>query len=154
MKKKPWLRYVVYLIQLVALVYMDGYAARLNDIYKGQTYGFSFSLIVLGIAIKVSIGLVLGLEHLTNEMKKVGTWRINLPKIVVLVIPSLFFSVSLWVGFVPSEILQTIFTKSVFQLFGNNIGFIPIFQILFGFFLITSFYKVSDPEIVSRSELN
>lgn len=147
MKNKPWLKYLIYLIQLVVLVYMDGYAEKLQFNYNEQTYGFSFTLIALAIAIKVSIGLTMGTEHLTNEMKKGGTWDLNLPKILVLVIPSLYFSISRLVAFLPSEILQDLFAKPAYQLFQNNTGFIAIFQILFGYFLITSLYKTGKPAV-------
>ena len=147
MKNKSWLNYLIYLIQLVVLIYMDGYAEKLQNNYGDQTYGFSFTLVALTIAIKVSIGLTMGTEHLTNEMKKVGIWTLNLPKILVLVLPSLYFSISRLVAFVPSEFLLDLFVKPANQLFQNNTGFISIFQILFGYFLITSLYKKSKPAV-------
>lgn len=147
MKQKTWLRYVGYLVLLVALIILHGYVGALHDDFMGRTYGYSFTLIAIGIAIKVCIGLVLGFEYLTNEMKKVGSLKINLPKIIVLVIPSLILSISLLVEFLPGEIFQTFFSKAVYPLFQNNLGFISIFQVLLGYFLITSFYKTPDTEL-------
>ena len=43
--------------------------------------------------------------------------------------------------FIPSELLQNLVIKPVVMFIKNGTEFISIFQILFGYFLVTSFYK-------------
>jgi hypothetical protein len=83
------------------------------------------------------IGLLLGLEHLICEIRKEGTWIINLPKVVLMVIPSLYFSLAMFIYY--NNI--TVLSFSIGVLIEGGSGFIHAFQIILGHSIITSFYK-------------
>jgi hypothetical protein len=95
-----------------------------------------------------SIGLIIGIEHLLSEISKQGQWKICLPKIILLGLPSLYFSL----GYIIycSNILifcqylyQPILTITIGQKLGN---FIELFQFIFGYVIITSFYKTPNSQ--------
>ncbi|MHB8128348.1 MAG: hypothetical protein ACYDEX_05080, partial [Mobilitalea sp.] len=65
------------------------------------------------------------------------TWKINLPKLVLIGLPSLFFSLTYHVGYINNPLLHNILLK--FIILGTN--FIPVFQIVLGYVLITCLYK-------------
>lgn len=77
--------------------------------------------------------MLLGLEHFIVERKRAGTWKINLPKLVIVGLPSVIFSLTYHIA------LLDIATLSYATL-GTN--FIPVFQIVLGYVLITCVYKV------------
>ncbi len=86
------------------------------------------------MCIKMTIGLFLGFEYLILEYRKEGVWKVNLPKLILMVIPSLCISIS-WV-------LYYYGNNPAFLLIKNSFGFVHIAPVVFGFSLITCFYKV------------
>lgn len=141
MKSKSWIKYLVYTLLFFGLIYLDRYIARLQSIYQSETFSPGVIYFVMSMIVKIFIGLSLGLEYIGDEMKKVGKWKINLPKIILMVIPSLYFSIPLFFYLIPNESLINILMKPAFIFAGGDLAFAPVFQILFGYFLITSFYK-------------
>jgi uncharacterized membrane protein YsdA (DUF1294 family) len=102
-----------------------------------RTFGTAFSyicLITILFVLNIIIGLLFGLDRLTAERKKSGKWKIDIPRIIILGLPSLFFSLSYYIALLNIEIFTLI-------LYGTD--YIPIFQILLGYVLITCLYKDS-----------
>jgi len=89
-------------------------------------------LITVPSIFNLVIGLFLGLDHFIVEYKKPGTWKINLPELVIVGLPSLFFSLTYHVALI--NIVQLSYAT-----LGTN--FIPVFQIVLGYVLITCLYK-------------
>ena len=141
MKNRPWVKYLLYLLLILALIYLDTYVVRQQALYQSQTFNIGLVYHVISMTIKIAIGLLLGLEYLTSEIKKEGKWKINLPKMALMVIPCLYFSITLFLYFIPNEFLMNILMKPAFILFKGEFRFTSIFQILLGYFFITSFYK-------------
>lgn len=83
------------------------------------------------------IGLILGLEHLFTEIEKEGKWKINLPRIILIGIPSLYFSLSMFIYYTNNQIID----YPIYVLLKGNSSFISVFQLILGYSFITSFYK-------------
>ncbi|MFT4146593.1 MAG: hypothetical protein QM644_19290 [Mobilitalea sp.] len=79
-----------------------------------------------------------------KEFKQLGKWKINLPKLLLIGLPSIFFAVNY-------EMLNA-GIHSVYKLFASQILFSSagspifstVFQIIFGYVIATSFYKDKD----------
>lgn len=94
MKKNIWLKYFLYAVILIC------YIAFSNKILiiLSMTYN-PFLILVGSTLIFIVVGLLLGLERLIVETRKEGKWGINLPKIIFLGIPSLYFSIGTFIYF-------------------------------------------------------
>lgn len=136
MKSKSLVKYLIYALFILCLIFLDGYIARQQAMYQKETFNSSVAYSVISMVIKMSIGLILGLEYIINENKKEGNWKINLPKLILLVIPFLYFSIAYF--FYDSN--QAL-TYPMFLFMKNSFGFVYISQLILGFFIITSFYK-------------
>lgn len=141
MKVKSWLKYLIFTSLILIIVFYGQYvlegirknAEKTYDINIYYSYGTS--IIFYG-----GIGLVLGLEHIINEAKQEGTWKINLPKIVLMVLPSLYFSLGPFIYFNNLTILS--FPIGVLIQGGEGgATFINTFKLILGYSIITSFYK-------------
>lgn len=88
------------------------------------------------------IGVLFGTAHMLKERKKQGDWKLNLGKMVIIGIPTfslayypfIFFSFDAPLHFL--AIPGAFFNKVILS---NHT--MHLFQILFGYTLITSFYK-------------
>ncbi|MFZ7132782.1 MAG: hypothetical protein ACOWWR_10530 [Eubacteriales bacterium] len=131
-----WLKYFIYmLIIIIAIVVGE---QILKDIESNIALNFNFCLInIVMIIFYGGIGFLLGLENLMNEFKKEGSWVINLPKILWMGIPSLYFSSSLFISYSIPNILS----YPVGILFNNGTIFMVLFQLILGYTITTSFYK-------------
>jgi hypothetical protein len=138
MKVKSWSRYLVYMCLILLMVF---WGQHIFGVYKqGVQKSFNFRPYYLNALMLIfygGIGLLLGLEHLIGEIKKVGTWEINLPKIVLMVIPSLYFSLAIFIYYNNISSL----TFPIRLLIEDGTAFINAFQIILGYSIITSFYR-------------
>lgn len=141
MKNRPWLKYLLYLLSILALIYLDAYVIRQQAIYQSETFNIGIPYHITSMFIKIAIGSILGLEYITNEKKKEGKWKINLPKMVLMVIPCLYFSLTLFYYFIPNEFLINLLMKPAFIISQGQFASTSTFQILLGYFFITSFHK-------------
>jgi hypothetical protein len=157
MKLKSWLKNLVFILLLVGAVFLQGYLQKLlqNDYVK--SYKFNY-LILTGFTLAtVLIGVILGLDHIFNEKKKEGSWSVNVPKLVLMGIPSLYASIIYYLASVNNQTVYKIFVNPVFKFFGSSTLFITVFQIIFGYVIITAFYKrvkqnVAEPSSDSFAE--
>ncbi|OLS03036.1 hypothetical protein [Tissierella creatinophila] len=144
MKNNNWLKYSGYILLIAALIYLDGYVEKQQYIYQRETFNLSFVYFAISMIIKISIGLLLGLEYIIKEIRKEGNWKINLSKIILMVIPSLYFSMSyLFMYLYNDNLIYRILTYPGFIFIQNGSGFVFVFQLVLGYSLITSFYKQS-----------
>lgn len=136
MKTKSWSRYLIYMCLILIIVF---WGQHIFGVYKQSVQkGFNYRpyyLNILTIIFYGGIGLLLGLEHLICEIKKEGTWIVNLPKIVLMAIPSLYFSLAMFIYFNNIPFLS--FPIGV--LIKDGTAFINAFQIILGYSIITSF---------------
>lgn len=144
MKIKQWLKYLIYTIIIFALILLKGYVERRNNAYFNNTFRINFSLYTFSVLINIGIGLIIGLEQLISGIYKEGSWKINIPKVVFIVLPSIYFSSTYYLAYSSNQFIQKILTYPMLILSKNGTSFLSIFQLMFGYFLITSFYKQSE----------
>lgn len=150
-KLKPWIKYLISTIITFCLIVLIGYENRLISEEWGSTYQMNFNRVAINVIIGTLIGVIIGLEHFFRERKKEGTWKANLPKLILVGLPALFFA-SNYLYFYSDNFLRNILVKC---LEGHTIAvslwnylylahFTTIFQIILGYVIITSFYKGSE----------
>lgn len=144
MKDKSWIKYLVYMIAIIVLVYLEKFVEYKSSVYIYENFKYSVVLRLLPIIIKIGIGVVLGLEYFTRQMKKIGSWKINISKLVFMALPSLYLSISMFIYFAKVPVLS-IPLEFLFQT--SYIDVTSIFQLIFGYSLVTSFYKLSHNHI-------
>ncbi|MDB0437941.1 hypothetical protein C4R89_00125 [Clostridioides difficile] len=137
---KKSVRYFLFLIILVVLYLL---VVKLNFDYYVQTrtnFVNNFNnLLFINLISCGPIGLLLGFESFLNEYRKSGSWSIDIPRFIILCLPFLLLSAmpilifNVGIGRLP--IVGSIITTD------NKLLSVTIFNILFGYFLITSFHK-------------
>ncbi|HEY5587949.1 MAG TPA: hypothetical protein VIK86_03225 [Candidatus Paceibacterota bacterium] len=140
MKVKSWIKYLIYMCLILIVIF---WGQHVFEVYK-QNAEKNFSISpyyqnFLMIVFYGSVGLLLGLEHLICEIRKKGAWVVNLPKIVLMGIPSLYFSLAIIIYYNNLPFLS-------FPLRGlivSGANFINAFQVILGYSIITSFYKAN-----------
>lgn len=141
MKVKAWLKYLGYIAIIFGTVYLKGYIEYQFQMEYYREYKPNYVLYVTAILVMVLIGAIIGLERFLGEIKKEGKWRLNIPKLVLMVIPSLYISSIYFIAFIKNNKVYDIFVNSIITFFKGNTSFIQVFEIALGYFLITSFYK-------------
>lgn len=91
MKSKAWLKYSAYILIIFGLIFLECYVnpASEEGYYRQNVAPYYY---LIPVVINIGIGFLLGLDHFFNERKKSGSWKINLPKIILMGIPSLYFA--------------------------------------------------------------
>jgi hypothetical protein len=143
MKLKSWLKYLGYILIIFGVVYLKSYLEIKLQTELNKTFKINYVLFVTAILMCVVAGVLVGLEHFLGELKKEGKWKFNVPKFVLLVIPSLYISSLYFLSLIKSEKVLNIVVYPIVKLFKGNTTFIPIFELMLGYFLITSFYKAA-----------
>lgn len=141
MIKNNWLKYFLYAVVLIFYITFSNIILIFLNKQTQMTYN-TFSFLLGSTIIFIVLGLLLGLDRLILEMKKEGKWRINLPKVIFLGLPSLYFSVGTFISFYcPIVFIQVTLCYPLSFLKGN---FISFFQIILGYIICTSFIKIKD----------
>jgi len=139
-KKNNWLLYFIYAVVFSCYIIFTNKIL----IFLGKQSEKSFEILPLMICsmiLFIVLGLFLGAERLLLETRKDGKWKINLPKLILLGVPSLYASVGMFLFFCPIEFIQKLYLPMM--LFNaNKTNFLPIFQVILGYIIITSFVKV------------
>lgn len=140
MKNNSWILFLVSIIIIIILIYLDSIFMTEN-VYSASTWNVNYSAVIISLFLKICIGLVLGLDQIVRNISKEGKWKINIPKLILMSLPSLFFATLLLIA----SFGLPIFTVSPLENFFKS-GYITIlasiFQIVFGYSLVTSFYKI------------
>ncbi len=140
MRKMIWLKYCIYSLLLIVLIFLKEYVTGKYKFSLARTWGGG-SRYILFITVpsifNLVIGLFLGIEHFIVEFKKTGTWKINLPKLLLIGLPSLFFSLTNYVALINNPFVQSKLLR--YATLGTD--FIPVFQIVLGYVFISCLYK-------------
>lgn len=136
MKVKSWFNYLLIIVLIIVIVFGVNYIFD-----KIENLQWIVNPFIISIIFHIIIGLLLRLEHLLLEIKKSGSWRVNVAKLVLLGIPSLYFSFGIFIYFGLGKFLPSVLTHPIAILI-SKIDFLAIFQIILGYSLISSFYKV------------
>jgi len=145
MNIKSWIKYFIYMLLILIMLFWGLHVATdiVNKSSSTSGYKEPHFYYFIVILFKMVIGLLLGLEHLVCEIRKKGKWKINLPKIVLMGIPSLYFSFffamyPLGKPVSPNNILLPLI--KVMQ-YPSSDTMLTILQLIFGYIIITSFYR-------------
>jgi len=143
MKGRLWLKYFAYAVLITAMVMLSAYIEE--KFKRGRLTDWRYPTACMVICI--AIGLLLGGEYILKEIKKGGTWGINLPKIILIGLPALYFSIAnfnfaldspLWANMI-KQVSYTV--CQVCGIVSYWTGYVRIFQVVLGYVVITSFYK-------------
>lgn len=142
MKLKTWLKYLAYIAIIFILMYLKAYITSPLIEEQRRTFKITPYYFLIPLIFNAAIGVVLGLDHFFTELKTKGTWRINLPQLIFMGLPSLYFSISIILAFTSNELSKSIlFYPATILIFKDNTTFITIFQLILGYALISCFYK-------------
>ncbi|KKM09706.1 hypothetical protein SY88_17340 [Clostridiales bacterium PH28_bin88] len=96
--------------------------------------------------IYISVGILIGLDHLINEIRKQGRWALSIEKLILLGLPAVYlaFADIFWY----SESLHFLLPSPLYLYVTG--GRIQLFAgVILGYTVMTSFYKTQ----VDKSEL-
>lgn len=140
MKFKKYILYILYVILTCILVLFINWCTALSRDYFKKTFEFNILYSIVPIFIAILLGVLLSIEYLIKQFKMDGTWKVNVVKLIFIVIPLLFLSFSLNIYYL------NIFPRLCNILLKLNLS-VPsylIFGIFCGYNFATSFYKVKN----------
>jgi hypothetical protein len=79
-----------------------------------------------------------------REKRKEGRWKINVPKLILMGLPSLYFSLYVFIFYSHVPFVRNTLIQPIEFFLRVNMTFMDIFQLLFGYIVITSLYKVPE----------
>ncbi len=142
MKLKSWLKYLIYIALIFFIIALREHVEKLlSDSYYRQESTMFFYL-VISLLLGVCIGLLLGLEYLLGELRKKGIWKINFPKLILVGLPSLYFSLTNICFLSGSQFLRDIIAYPLHYLMRYGLGYVSLFQMVLGYVIITSFSNI------------
>lgn len=107
MKLRTWLKYLAYTFVIIAFMYLGEYVLT----YLKKLWEVTFNLSVyqydlITFIFYAAIGFLIGLEYFLKEKRKEGRWKINVSKLILMGLPSLYFSLYAFIFYfsVPSVI--------------------------------------------------
>ncbi|MFZ7120990.1 MAG: hypothetical protein ACOWWH_08590 [Eubacteriaceae bacterium] len=130
MNIKKWRKYIIFILFLSVYIFIAYVLDNITSSYVNETFN-PFVKILFDYLMYIIFGMILGIEYLLNQKKLEGKWKINLSKLLIMGIPSLFFASHHYITIVGINIFPTIL----------NSMFLILWQILFGYVVVTSFYK-------------
>jgi hypothetical protein len=143
MGKNKWLSYFRYMLVILCYFVFSNKILIFWDKQRQMTYN-PFPSMLCSMIIFVVLGLLLGLETFLLETKKEGTWRVNLPKLILLGVPTLYFSLGIFIMYIPLSFIQQPLSYPLQFFLGDSTNFLSIFQVILGYIIITSFTKIED----------
>ncbi len=136
-KLYAWSKYFVYLILLSTFLLLKVFINQKITSVQQLTFTYPKGLITVSFLLGIGIGMILGLEHLIQERKKEGKWSINYPKLILIGLPSLYFASYYILSLNHITFLYSFLYDYIYQV----LEYTRLFQLIFGYILIASFYK-------------
>lgn len=143
MKRNKWIFYSIYAAVLIGYIVISKMMLLFQTEQRAITYDF-FPLMNWSAIIFILLGVLLGLEQLILEARKKGPWKINLPKIILLGIPSLYFAIGLLIFIYQPYLSNNILVYPIQLFIQGEFYTLSIIQMIFGYVIVTSFDKVED----------
>jgi hypothetical protein len=142
MKIKSWGQYLPTILIIIFWVFGASNNFRLIEEVESRIYIPQIWLrTTVAFFYYGGVGVLLGLNHFTVEMKKKGVWRANWPKLIVLGLPSLFYSFSLAIATYGGPFFGRMSYILASQLINNYWDVAYLFPLVLGHTIITGFYK-------------
>ena len=146
--KIKWIKYLVLSVVFILLIALWGYV---SDLVRSSYYRFENNIwySVISIIMGLSIGLLFGLEHFIEEVKKEGEWKINYPKTILLGLPCLYFSLAgIWI-YGSNQLMTSILSYPLVWFMRFGLDHVDVFQLGLGYTFITSFYKYNENNLLN-----
>lgn len=150
MKALSWLKYFVYLLLFVLIIWLQGVTETAFQTGYQTTNKINYFLYIIVVLFPVFVGAIIGLETLVNEWSRKGKWKLNLPKLILISIPSCYVSMLYFISMANNQKLNDILIAPLLKFFGGSSAFVLIFQIVFGYSLMTLFFKKETATIVNE----
>jgi hypothetical protein len=129
-------KYIILLLAITLLFFILGITDSLVNATKGLGLFSMYRFLILQFAVYCAAGMIFGLENLLNERNQNGCWKINLSRLSIIGIPSFI------IGIYYILYYTFIFIPPFISLIFINYGlFVNLMQMLFGYTVVTSFYK-------------
>jgi len=98
---------------------------------------------VINLLISMSIGVIFGLKHIMKEVRKEGEWLVDFPKLIIIGSPLFLISLyHIWIYFNIQFLMNIlVYGLGCLSIFGLSASSVSLFQLTFGYIVITSFYK-------------
>lgn len=145
MQSKTWLKYFVYTFIIIAFMYLGEYILNCLKSLQKVTLNLPFyQYDIITFIFYTTIGFLIGLEYFLKEKRKGGRWKVNVPKLILMGLPSLYFSLYAFILYFPVPFVINILIQPIEFFLRSNITFMDIFQLLLGYVVVTSLYKVSE----------
>ena len=142
MNIKSWKKYLFCIFAIFCLAY---WGLKVTKMYYAQYYRFEESKFIYSSILYIisygAIGAVLGLDSLIKERNKAGKWTINISKIIIIGIPSLIFALPLNLLLIDGISVPNVIMKIL-----ANDNLMVICNVILGYIITTSFYKVEVDE--------
>jgi hypothetical protein len=135
MNNKNWLKYFIFSFTVFTLTFIGKYALDLLEKLQQKLYKplyLQYNLITFAFC--SLIGVAIGMEYFLKEKKAKGRWKVNIPKLVLMGLPSLCFSFN----------INGILGRPLEFLLNSDLNLMIVFQVIFGYVIITSFYKAAE----------
>lgn len=142
MRGKTWLKYLIYTSIIIAVVFVGQNVfeqIRMNAIKTFNFYPYLQN--VVSVIVYGSVGFILGFDSLMCEIKKEGKWKVNLPKMVFMGIPALYFSFSIFIYYSNIRLISEVLVYPARILVESNPNLFSVFQLMLGYSIATIFYK-------------
>jgi hypothetical protein len=143
MKLKAIFKYLIYISLIILLIVLREYVEHLWKESFRRFFQFNYFYLIGGILITISIGVLLGMENFIRELRKKGKWKVNLTKLILTGLPSLYFSLSNFLMYYNNTVLHSTIAYPLARFLWFGTGYVVLFQLILGYILITSFYKVT-----------
>ncbi len=154
-KVRRWLLYLAYIGLFFAELCLETLIVVLcskNQQTARNEYVMTYVFLTI-ILFNIIIGATMGLEHFLKELKKAGKLRINIPKLILMGIPSLYLTPLLFIFYGGNTLTQLLYGWIGKYLAYNSNSLVFLFQYLLGYTIITSFYKEDiQPEMHEEDE--
>lgn len=138
--------YLVYIAITTGFIYIGSYLIENTFNYLSNQFPFQFRAIVIRDCMlflyAILLGAILGLEHIFNEKRKIGKWKLNAARLLILGLPMLILSLMFPIYFIGFARYFKIF--DIFFNSKNFDGYSIVFRLILGYIIITSFYKSAD----------
>lgn len=142
---KNWIGYGIYLLFLI--VYFSGILQMVMRLYSQQMKTYNpLPYILWNTVAFILLGVILGVDYIFKEIKKEGTWKINWSKIILIGLPSAYLVaclLALWFN------INIIVPPFIYNLLKTNISVSEAIDVLLGYTIISSFYKVKTDNHIS-----
>ena len=92
MLKNKCLRYILFIFFICCFIFAGKFLFdRARDQFNEKFRIAVVWVFITPIILHIGFGVLLGLNHLLKEKAKVGKWRVNLSKLIIIGIPALIF---------------------------------------------------------------